>query len=219
LVSGKPSYKLTGDVARLVISLTPYEKEFLLDKITVNGEKASIEKKTNSQFHTWYEATKDVDLGTETTKDVIIQFVPKTGVAQFLKWEFKLERGGTKPSLLLTDITWFKVWCKGGPSFGGGNPNFHDKLQDGLYKFEVDKEEVTIELGGLKATDPVKEAEFKMDGTSLGTIKPIRRSIRMLAIHKLTLPDGAEHNIEIIVYPKDEEKYSPLIYRFILQKK
>lgn len=219
LENDKPSYKLTGDVARLVISLTPYEKEFLLDKITVNGDEASITKKTDTQFHAWYEATKDVDLGKEATKDVIIQFVPKTGVAQSLKWEFKLERGGTKPSLPLTDITWFKVWCKGGSSFGGGNPDFHNKLLDGSYKFEVDKEEVTIELGGLKATDPVKEAEFKMDGTSLGIVKPIRRGIRMLAIHKLTLPDGEDHNIEIIAYPNDEEKYSPLVYRFILQKK
>jgi len=219
LVSGKPSYKLTGDVARLLISLTPYEKEFLLDKITVNGDEASIKKETNTQFHTWYEAVKDVDLGTETSKDVVIQFVPKSGVAQALKWEFKLERGGIKPSIPLSDLSWFKVYSKGGTSFGGSKPDFQNRLLDGTYKFEMDKEEVFIEIGVFKRDDVIKEVEFKMDGNKLKTVPPRRVGIWRKGICTLHLPDAQEHNIEVIVYPVSEETYSPLVYRFIIQKK
>ena len=236
LVNDKPSYKLpeNSSTGRLVITCSLYEKEFLLDKLIINNDKVQGAKKDDGRFNFWYEFTKDVELGTDSSKDVVVQFMPKNGVADSLKWEFVLEKGGKKPSIPYTHL-YFKVrgLDYADDPFGAmhDKADLHEKLTNGSKpKYKINGATVKIIAGHNRTyqapdgtyqviTPFIKSVECKMDGKTVATAIPPTSGNKIWSQPNFSLPDHEEHEIEVIMYPTDEETYSPLKYTFILQKK
>ena len=96
LATSGAEYLVSGDTAELLISLSKYEKNFLLKEIKVNGVKVTDEEFKFYQKYTISEwrLTKTIDGLTQEGKDFTIKFEAKDGAADSIEWNFKLKSAG-----------------------------------------------------------------------------------------------------------------------------
>ena len=164
-------YTLPGETAEteLLISLTEYAHDFLLDKIemTVDGANVQITdedfKLNKGFFSSGWVLKKKIDGITSAGKEVKIKFVPKFGIADEVEWTLKLKNGGGLP--LVPDG---KV-SLGIAGYGGSGTPFTEEFVAGLATPEAPP---TIELYGKDVKvffrtyydEYLKEASFSIDG-------------------------------------------------------
>ena len=215
IISGpKPLFKTASNTADILISLTSYEYEFLCKEVLINDVKTKIDETFEQVGGIHYWIKKSIPVDENAPKDVKIEFVGNK--AENLKWEFQVQGGGEKPSL---PKSMARLIINGKTNYKdhGGIPlpqDFIDHLTDKVTPptFEFVGNNVLVKAGSIEE-DVVAKVVFKMEGAEEEK-EPIKDGTRYFASHTFTVSDMASHLVELIIYPKDAEKYSPLLYNF-----
>ena len=215
LTSGNEEYSVPEDSAVLLISLTEYEKDYLLKEIKVNGEKATDQEFKLFKGYTFTEwrLTKTIDELTPEGKDVIIKFEARDNVADSVEWKFKLKSGGAKPKVPRYKIRF------GLAGYGVGATPFPNDFLIGI----EDNTEPMIELYGKDVVvsfasffkEYLKEAKFKIDSEEEVTVAATTtaHNVTKVGYTFKNVAKEAEHKIIATVVPNSED-YSPLEYKF-----
>lgn len=209
----KPIFKTNSEYADIVVDLTSYECEFLLDKVKVNDKIVKIQTEETA-YGTFYSLKKSFHLLDATPIDVKIEFIAKKGFSNDLNWTFRVQKGDAKPSLPQKLVTIISVNGKG--EYNNPMPKeFSDHLIDGINPIHIfDGQKAILEIGAYKR-NPVKNVIFKIDEEEKAQVAPTTRMPDRAYTSKYTYdaPDTKEHSVQIIIEPKDE-KYSPLVLNF-----
>jgi len=186
--SNPPEYQVSQNYAILKISLTEYEKDFLLEKIMLDGVKATESEfklvrtpipNSTEWLSQWILEKKIIDLKSNSSKTVNIQFVGKPGIAKDVNWTLKLKSGGNLPSVPRNEIK-FKI-----AEYGDNGIPFTDKFLEGI----KNNTNPLIELYG-------KDVKVRFDATLNAYLKA----------GKFSIDGGTE-----IVEPKNPLGLSPYV--------
>lgn len=215
LTTDKPTYKVYGKTTKLIISFSKYQKEFCLKQVKVNGQVQSLNEVTDEYNNTKYVLVSEINIE-GSSKDVVIDFIAKEGIADNLQWKFKLECTEEKPTLQSSKISWFRI-NKFGSIYYKFAPEFIGHITDGTSpEFSFDGKRAKVQLGAYD-TSFIKDIEFKMDGKTEASISPTQQGYLKLAIHTFVISDANPHPVQIIVNPADESVWAPLVYSFTLK--
>ena len=211
--SKKAVYKIFESPAEIKIDLTGYEYNVLVKDVLVNGEKLVFNPKGS---HNYGKKEFKVEDGKEVPVEV--NFVPfDSNKTEEIKWNFVLQTGGDKPAL--QNVKFYAINDEGYIGIGGELPtSFEEHLRDGSFPlYEFDGKNATVVVGST-IKDIIKDAVFKLDGANVATVEPKEEGYNVLCPYTFSLSDGDEHNVEIIVNPTEEDKWSALKYSFKLKK-
>lgn len=204
-----PLYKVFKSPAKLEISITAYEKQYLVKEIRVNDVIVPMGE-------TSYSIEKNIEVTPDSPKPVKIEFVPHNPqICENLIWNFKLQGGGEKPPVF--GITLTSINDVG--SVDGELPESLTKhIKDNSNPlYEYDGKGATVVLS-VETKEFVKNAVFKMDGVDKGTVEPKSEGWNTTLSYKYDIQDTDAHNIEIQVNPKKEDEHIPLILKFQLKR-
>jgi len=211
--NGGAEYSVVGTSADLLISLSEYEHDFLLEKIMINGVDATKQEFMlhKTQGPIFWQLKKTIDGLNDSGKDVTIKFEAKAGVADSVEWKFKLKSGGQKPSVP-KDMIRFGV-----AGYGSNGTPFTDEFLDGIRNksypiLELYGKDVKIYFETF-SSDYLKEAKFQLDGGEVVSVPS--RLVAQNTIVEYTFQNltTAEHTIVATVVPNSNE-YSELEYKF-----
>ena len=211
-----PLHQIYGNLAKMVITFTEYEAEFLCKEVKIDNEKFAIKKTVDLLGLVTCKVEKTISVSETTPRNVKIEFVANEGKAENLTWKFQLQGGGTLPSIPQSRMRKFTINGVGYLD----NPlpkEFTSHLTDGknpLHQFDGKK--ATIELGCYDAK-LIEKIEFMMDGEKKADVAPIKQGYLHYSKYTFEINDLQEHLIKLTVYPQDKATYSPLIYSFKLQ--
>ena len=212
----KPLYKVYGDVAKMLFGINAYEYNFLCDEVKVNGEKVEFTR-SGVSYNLKYKTIKDIQVNPSTPVSVKIEFIPKAGLATPVTWEFQLQGGGEKPSLPQSEMKWFGI--NGFMLYGNKElkKEFKDHLFDGTNpEFAFDGKEALVEVGS--AIDGlIKEVTFKIDNEEKAKVATEKEFLFNIAKYKFEVSDTDPHLTEVIIWPKDEQRFKELKYSFMLK--
>ena len=213
-----PLHQIYGNLAKMVITFTEYEADFLCKEVKIDNEKFTIKKTVDPLgILVTYKVEKTISVSETTPKNVKIEFIANEGKADSLTWSFQLQGGGTLPSIPQNRMRKFTINGVGWIN----NPlpkEFTDHLTDGknpLYKF--DGKRATVELGCYDAK-LIEKIEFMIDGEKKTDVVPKKQGYVYSSTYTFEINDLDEHLIKLTAYPQDTATYSPLIYTFKLQR-
>ncbi len=211
-----PVYDRCTDKAIIVVALTEYEGEFLVDKVLVNDEETTLEKLDLKRL-VEYQLRKEIQNIDENGKIVKIEFKGKHGVSD-VKWEFKLKNENKAPQVAQDKISLFEINEYGGKDGTPFTEEFEAGLADDtvLPVFEFYGKKAKVRLGtGDNAL--LKNVTFKLDGTEKATVTPESKDEMSQVEYAFVLDDvNIEHAVEILINPASN-KFSPLKYTFKLK--
>lgn len=205
-----PLYKVFKSPAKVKISISEYEKLFLIQDVKINGESLTFTKDV-----TTYSGEKGIDVdGTPTT--ITVQFISKNeSIVDSLTWKFQVQTGGEKPTP--EGVRLISINDQGNTE----DPlpkSLVDHLEDNsnpLYTFDGSKAKVVI---GTFVKDLIDTVEFKLDGLQKANITVDQTKSPYGATYEYEISDMNPHDAEIIMVPKDSENYGNLIFKFKLQR-
>lgn len=214
-------YQLPGTTAEaeLVISLTEYTHDFLLDKIEMTVDDANVEitdenfKLNKGFFSSGWVLKEKINGITAAGKEVKIKFAAKSGVADDVTWTFKLKTGGELP--LVPDG---KV-SLGIAGYGGSGTPFTEEFVAGL---ATPNNPPTIELYGKDVKvffrtyydEYLKEASFKIDDKEAATATASESGYAVQAEHIFEgVSKDGEHTIVAKFEPTSAD-YKGREYKF-----
>ena len=211
--NGGAEYSVASTSVDLLISLSEYERNFLLEKIIVNNVDATDEEfRFYDEYGLWL-LKKTIDGLTESGKDITIKFKANDSVADDVTWTFKLKSGGEKPSVPL-HLIHFNV-----QGYGSNGTPFTDKFLDGIKNGSCP----TLGLYGKSVKiyfatyykDYLKEAKFKIDSENEVSVNSNYDEERYIteAEYTFTRLAQGEYTIIATVVPKNE-RYNKLEYKF-----
>ncbi len=210
----KPLHKVFKSPANIEVSVDEYTYTFLTSSIKINEENIQIIEEKKG-YKTYYLAKKAIDVTELEAKDVKIEFVPKTeNMILPLIWEFKVQGGAEKPVFPKDKISLFTINGVGG--YGDPLPK---ELIDNLttsnpYTYIIDANQAVIEVGWYKeVNEMLKYAIFEVDGNAT-TVNSVKRSNAYICSHTISLPDQAEHTVNIKMIPNEDANYKELVYSF-----
>lgn len=206
--SEEPLYKVHKTPAEIKISISEYEKEFLIKEIKINGVIEKIKQD--------YTVTKSIEVEETSSKPVRIEFTAlNEGIADSLVWTFKVQGGGEKPSV--PDVRLFAI-NDAEITDGGLSAGFLDGVDNGknpLYNFDGKEAKIVMDI---LAKDSIEKIRFKIDGTLKAELPPKVVNYKYLRTeYTFVFSDNNEHEAEIEALPTDSEKYSPRIFKFKLK--
>ncbi len=213
LEPGTAEYEVQGDSADLVIYLSEYEHDFLLEELKIDNVKVTDEEFKREAFNdkiVWM-LRKNIEKLKTDWKPVEIKFIGKTNVAENLTWTFKLKSGATtKPNIPRKYIAMVVA------NYGGDNLPFPEEFLKGLEK----NTEPMLELYGknvevsFTALDDqyLKEVKFKIDDGEEKTEEANPFSQAEYTFKNVSKAPQ-EHTITATIVPNSED-YSPLEYKF-----
>lgn len=212
-----PLFKVASETADILITLTPYEAEFLCErKAKVNESEEEI-RLLKTYAGTFYILAKRIPIKASEPTNVKVEFIAKAGLANHVTWTFAVQGGKDKPSFPQSFLTFFRINGVGSPS----NPlpsSLTEHLIDEVnpvYVFDMKNGKAEVEVGCYKPT-LIKNIEFKMDGEKKHEASPSQVGSTFTSKYAFVTGDQAPHPVEIIVYPQDD-KYTPLTLKFKLQ--
>ena len=222
--SEKPEYKVAGIKANLIIDLTEYEHDFLLDKIEINGQGADddIELFENS-FYTSWRLKKTIQVTGSTGTDVEIKFIAKD-IAKNVTWTFNLKTGGQKPgvprSFIRFDVSDYSNRVEVAGYVGADNKGipFPDDFWEGIKNggmplIELYGKDVTVRFAAYRDMY-LKTGKFKIDDEA-EVEEPIKEGGYTIVEHtfqNVSLND--EHTITAIAVPGSITEYNEVEYKF-----
>lgn len=211
-----PTYGVCIDTATVVLSLSEYAHNFLVDKVLVNGETVSLVKR-DLKLLVEYVLQKDISNIDASGKLVKIEFKGKNGASD-LTWQFRIRKIETLPSLPQEKISLFSINEFGGEKGTPFTEDFEAGLADDavkpVFEFYGNKAKVCLGTGDASL---LKNVKFSLDGTEKATVIPISKNSMMQAEYEFVLEDvGREHEVEIVMNPTTVP-YSPLKYTFKLK--
>lgn len=204
-----PLYRVFKSPAKLEISISAYEKQYLVKEIKIDDAVVPMAE-------TSYSIEKDIAVTPDSPKPVKIEFVPHNPViCENLIWNFNLQVGGEKPAVFGVSLT--SINDVG--SIDGELPESLTKhLRDGsnpLYEYDGTSARVVL---SVETEEFVKNAIFKMDGAEKGTVTPESEGWNTTLSYSYDIQDTSSHNIEIQVNPNKEEEHVALILKFQLKR-
>lgn len=211
-----PVFKVQNNNADILITLTPYEAEFLCKKISINGteEKLKIIKNITGIY---YILAKSIPVNLDTSTKVEIIFDGKTNISNSKKWEFAVQAGGGKPAFPRNFVTFFRVNEVG--SLAEPFPaDFIDHLIDEenpIHVFDGKGGVAEVAVGCYKDA-LIKNIEFKLEGQTKHSAKPTLNGSSFISKYSFSFSDNLAHSIQVIIYPENEN-YAPLTLKFRLQ--
>lgn len=212
-----PRYNISGENAKIVISLAEYVADFLCKEVRVGNEKQPLEYVAD-YVNPKYKFEKIIAVAESTPKTVSIAFEGVAGISESLTWNFELERGGSKPPLPESNIFSLTLNEKGS-SFTPFETGFKEHLTDGSNpEFGFDggtvKAKLTVEATKQSA---IKNIEFVLDDVVKETKTLTAQGGFFSASYDFVFSDNTARVAKVVVYPKDEATYSPLVYSFTLK--
>ena len=210
----KPLYQVIGETADVVIDLNDYVHDFLCKEVKINGEKIEIEV-IKDIFETHYKVKKSFAVNKTTPIDVKVEFIANGELSENLTWQFKLQGGGSAPSLPQSKVRIFRI--NGIGNFYNPLPKeLTDHLNDGVNpEYVFDGKNATVEVGSYDAS-LIEKVVFKIDDVQKEEVTPVQDGYAYSAKYEFEINDQVAHNIELIIKPKNEQ-YSDLIYKFRLK--
>ena len=210
----KPLYQVIGETADVVIDLNDYVHDFLCKEVKINGEKIEIEV-IKDIFETHYKVKKSFAVNKTTPIDVKVEFIANGELSENLTWQFKLQGGGSAPSLPQSKVRIFRI--NGIGNFYNPLPKeLTDHLNDGVNpEYVFDGKNATVEVGSYDAL-LIEKVVFKIDDVQKEELAPTKDGYAYSAKYEFEINDQVAHNIELIIKPKNEQ-YSNLIYKFRLK--
>ena len=206
-----PLHRVWKSPAKIKVSISEYEKEFLCKKITINGDDLALTKDVIT-----YSGTKDIDIDESSPTTITIKFeVQDENIADTITWKFQVQGGGDKPTP--TGVRIISINDKGTAQ----DPlpkTLIEHLEDNsnpLHIFDGNTAKVVI---GTFTKDLLDKIDFKMDNASKAIISVDNSKSPYGGEYTFELPDDTAHNIEIVMEPKDKENYGNLIFKFQLKK-
>lgn len=212
-----PLHQIYGDLAKIVITFSEYERDFLCKEVKIDSEKIAIKKTVDALGLVTCKVEKTISVSETIPKNIKVEFVANEEKAENLTWSFQLQGGGILPSIPQSRMRKFTINGVGYLD----NPlpkEFADHLVDGknpLYKFDGKK--ATIELGCYDSK-LIEKIEFTMDGNKKTDVVPKKQGYVYSSTYTFEIDDLDEHLIKLTVYPQDKIAYSPLVYSFKLQR-
>jgi len=209
----KPIYKVKGDSADIVISLSKYEYDFLLKEVKLDNVATTLNL-TNVFLNFKYKLEKTIDGLTASGKEVKIEFIGKENVADDITWEFKLATGGTGPVIPMHQI-------KLGVNEYGENANpFTSEFMDDL----ENKDNPLLETYGKKINvrvrtfirEYLKSVKFKIDDKQEVEVQGSTSSEWFGYGANHTFEDvevNVEHKI-VVTLESDDPKFASLVLEF-----
>jgi len=214
LESSGAEFAVHGDKAEIFITLSDYEKNFLLDKILIDGVQPTDQEFSvyKGSYISLWNLKKTIEGLTSEGKDVVIKFEGKSGVADTLEWKFKLKSGGEKPKIPRSKIR-LVVGRYGTLGFP-----FPVEFLEGLDNNTVPKIEIYGKDVKLTFTTLVKEclqkASFKIDDKDEHEIDATETTYSKKIEYTFEgVSKEVEHTIIARIFSKSED-YSPLEYKF-----
>ena len=204
-----PLYKLFKGPARLSIAVSSYEKLNHIKEVKIDGSVVPFPPKSNIIEHT-------ISVEESTPKKVKVEFIPKNeAITQALTWNFSLQLGGDKPKV-------FGVKLESINDVG----SLDGELPESLTGHLTDDTNPLYEYNGTTATvvltvedkDMVQDALFKLDNNAGETVAAITEGRYTYIPYQYQITDLSEHNIEIIVHPKNSAEYEDLTLKFRLKR-
>ncbi len=212
-----PFHQIYGNMAKMVITFTEYEAEFLCKEVKIDGEKIIIKKSVDLLGLVTYKIEKNISVSETTPKNIKIEFIANEGKAENLTWTFQLQGGGTLPSIPQSRMRKFTI--NGIGYLDHPLPKeFTDHLTDGKNPLhEFDGKKATVELGCYDAK-LIEKIEFMIDGEKKADVVPKKQGYIYSSTHTFEINDLEEHLVKLTVYPQDKAAYSSLIYSFKLKR-
>lgn len=220
--SSNPLYEVAGDKpVKLSFAFKEYWGDFHVKNLNIAGDDVSV---VRNGIKLLYTAEKDIAINTTTPVDVVVQFVPKNAeMTEGFTWKFQLKGGGALPPVPKDRIAKFYINELGKPEHPF-DPSFKDGLTDTatppLLTLDGHNAHIYVavyEDNKTHANEVLKEVGFVYDGNA-EVKKTLQKNVAEYtfeATHDVTFPeDGSEHLIKVVMYPKDESKYSTLTYNF-----
>lgn len=206
-----PLHKVWKSPAKIKVSISEYEKEFLCKKITINGDNLTLTKDV-----TTYSGTQDIDVDVNSPTAITIVFeTVDENITDSITWKFKVQGGGDK--LAPEGVRIIEINGKGNAQ-DPLPPSLTEHLKDKsnpLYLFDGDKAKVVV---GTNTQNLIDKIDFKMDGTSQSKITVDNSKYPYKAEYTFEILDSNAHDIEIVIEPKDTESYGNLTFKFQLKK-
>ena len=212
-----PRYNIPGENAKIVISLPEYVTDFLCKEVKLDGEKQTLEY-VPDYVNPRYKFEKTIAVDQATPKLVSVVFEGIAEITESLTWNFKLERGGSKPPLPESNIFSLTLNEKGS-NFAPFETGFKEHLTDGSNpEFVFDggtvKAKLTVEATKQSA---IKNIEFVLDDVVKETKTLTPQGGFFSASYDFVFSDNTARVAKVVVYPKDDATYSPLVYSFTLK--
>ena len=217
------TYQFNGSEtkAKILISLSAYEKNFLLKTLKIDGTLINEDGFKNHPASSYppspeyYTVEKEIEGISASEKEVKIEFEGKDNVDS-VTWNFKIKNGGAIPTIPQRKLKEFSI---NGQGSALGNPLpafFADHLTDNTLP--------TLEIYGHKAAvkcvaedrNTFAEVDFEI-GSNKETKTFDEGLAKPVAEHEFDIAGSAEHTIKITFKPKSTTDFSPLIYSFKLK--
>ncbi len=215
----KPTHKIASEKAKMLITLSIYEHDFLCKEVKINGELVEMTPVLVWEVPWEYKIEKELPIENEAL-EVKIEFIPKDEtMTEKLVWEFKVEKGGEKPSIPRDKVK-FRI-------NGIGDYDWFDPLPESLTAhltdgtnpiYEYDGKKALLEVGYFGNKKIIEKVTFKIDDSQVAEEVPKQQGSQHFAAYTFKATDTEPHKVELIIHPA-ESQYSPLIYTFRLKSK
>ena len=227
----KPLHKMFEEDAVVGITLSDYEYKFFSDKVKINGEECKLERGLQGSVTWVYRGRKDFHLSKSEATEIKIEFIAKNeAIAEGVIWQFKLQAGGEKPPIPESKVQIIRI---NGVGKEGGEKlpkDFVDHLTDGTkphYVVNGKKAKIEVQWTGdeypkniNKVSNKVVFIRFNEDGSQeLERNEETSRKVDNIlhgVEHTFNFTDTNKYLIKIEILPIQEDKYSPLVYSFLL---
>jgi len=215
----KPTHKIATEKANITITFSNYMHDFLCKEVKINNERVEMIPILVWEVPWEYQVKKELPIGNEAL-EVKIEFIPKDEtITEKLIWEFKVEKGGEKPSIPRDKVK-FRINGVGDYDWFAPLPeSLTAHLTDGTNPiYEYDGKKALLEVGYFGSKKIIEKVTFKIDETQVAENVPEAKGTHNFAGYTFKATDTVPHKVELIIHPA-EAQYSPLIYTFRLQSK
>ena len=207
--SEAPLYRLFKGPAKLSIAVSSYEKVNHIREIKIDGNTVPFPPRSSVIEYT-------IPVDENTPKKVKVEFIPKNeAITETITWNFSLQLGGEKPQVFgvklesINDV---------GSLEGELPESLTEHLKDGtnpLYEYNGTTATVVFNIADKNM---VKDALFKIDNNAGDTIPAVTEGRITYLAHEYPISDLLEHQIEVVVHPKNTEEYRDLTLKFRLKR-
>jgi len=214
----KPEHLVEGTEAKIVITLTEYEHDFLLQELKVNGSAPSNEEfKLVKAFknNRWIleKTISGLDSTGTTGTDVVVEFNAKPNVADNVKWQFTLKSGGTKPSLPMEHLRW------GVGKYGHFGEHFTVEFLEGIKAgteptIELYGKNVEMYFNNVQEHNYLRKVKCTVDGTDMDDARPTQVADTWEVRYTIENLTKGVHTINAKIFSRPESGYKDTEYKF-----
>ena len=201
----EPLYKVYESPAEIKVSISEYEKEFLVKEIKIDNEVLEIKED--------FTVAKNIEVSETLAKSVKVEIISiNEALAPNLNWTFKVQAGGEKPQVPDVRLYGINDFSLADETLSS---SFLEEVGDGKNPtYTIDGKKAIVIMDVLKK-DLIKEIAFKIDGNLKEKKVPSVVNYKFLrAEYTFDIDDTESHDIEIEAIPVDERKYSSHFFRF-----